>query len=86
VDALWTAALLKVVNELCAVPGGQIDQALRVEHYDVEAGQEAHERRQRLVELLMRHYKTVHSLGRLDPTAPIDTLAAREHTDDVLVY
>jgi hypothetical protein len=34
----------------------------------------------------MRHYKTVHSLGRGDPTAPIGTLAALAHTDDVLVY
>ncbi len=42
--------------------------------------------RQRLVEMLVGRYTTVHSLGRLDPTAPICTLASREHTDDVLVY
>jgi len=42
--------------------------------------------RQRLVEMLVGRYTTVHSLGRLDPTAPIRTLASREHTDDVLVY
>jgi FkbM family methyltransferase len=41
--------------------------------------------KRRLVELLMRHYSTVHSLGRGDATAPIATLASREHTDDVLV-
>jgi FkbM family methyltransferase len=41
---------------------------------------------QRLVELLARHYTTVHSLGRRDATAPIGTLASRVHTDDVLVY
>jgi hypothetical protein len=34
----------------------------------------------------MRHYTTIHSLGRRDATAPIDTLATREHTDDVLVH
>jgi hypothetical protein len=34
----------------------------------------------------MRHYTTVHSLGRGDATAPIGTLAALAHTDDVLVY
>ena len=44
------------------------------------------EAKRRLVDLLVRNYTTVHSLGRLDPTAPIGTLAAREHTDDVLVY
>ena len=42
--------------------------------------------RQRLVEMLVGRYTTVHSLGRLDPTAPIRTLASREQTDDVLVY
>jgi FkbM family methyltransferase len=42
--------------------------------------------RQRLVDALVRHYTTVHSLGRMDPTAPIATLASRTHTDDVLVY
>jgi FkbM family methyltransferase len=42
--------------------------------------------KRRLVDALMRHYTTVHSLGRLDPTAPIATLASRTHTDDVLVY
>ena len=42
--------------------------------------------KQRLVARLAAHYTTVHSLGRLDPAAPIGTLAAREHTDDVLVY
>src|SRR5215471_4678800 len=46
----------------------------------------AAERKQRLVARLAEHYTTVHSLGRLDPAAPIDMLAAREHTDDVLVY
>src|SRR5262249_59724933 len=44
------------------------------------------ESKQRLVARLAQHYTTVHSLGRLDPTAPIGTLAAREHTDDGLVY
>ena len=39
-----------------------------------------------LVELLARHYSTVHSLGRKDATAPIGTLASRGHTDDVLVH
>jgi FkbM family methyltransferase len=42
--------------------------------------------RRRLVDALVRHYTTVHSLGRMDPTAPIATLASRTHTDDVLVY
>jgi FkbM family methyltransferase len=42
--------------------------------------------KRRLVEKLVRHYTTVHSLGRMDPTAPIATLASRTHTDDVLVY
>jgi FkbM family methyltransferase len=42
--------------------------------------------KQRLVELLARHYTTVHSLGRQDATAPIGTLASRQHTDDVLVH
>jgi FkbM family methyltransferase len=44
------------------------------------------ETRERLVANLARHYTTVHSLGRRDPTAAVDTLAAREHTDDVLIY
>jgi FkbM family methyltransferase len=42
--------------------------------------------KRRLVDALVRNYTTVHSLGRLDPTAPIATLASRTHTDDVLVY
>ena len=42
--------------------------------------------RWRLVEALVSHYTTVHSLGRMDPTAPIATLASRTQTDDVLVY
>jgi FkbM family methyltransferase len=42
--------------------------------------------REELVAQLVRHYTTVHSLGRLDATATIDTLAARDQTDDVLVY
>ena len=42
--------------------------------------------KRRLVEQLERHYSTVHSLGRMEPTAPVGTLAARKHTDDVLVY
>ena len=42
--------------------------------------------KRRLVEKLVRHYTTVHSLGRMDPTAPIAALANRTHTDDVLVY
>ena len=42
--------------------------------------------KQRLVAELVRRYTTVHSLGRMDPTAPIGTLASRKHTDDVLVY
>jgi FkbM family methyltransferase len=42
--------------------------------------------RERLVELLACHYTTVHSLGRQEGSAPIRSLAAREHTDDVLVY
>ena len=44
------------------------------------------ETRQRLVARLAQHYTTVHSLGRLDATAAIHTLASREQTDDVLVY
>jgi FkbM family methyltransferase len=44
------------------------------------------ELKQHLVDLLARHYTTVHSLGRRDPSAPIGTLASRTHTDDVLVY
>jgi hypothetical protein len=44
------------------------------------------EMKQRLVALLMRHYTTIHSLGRRDATAPIGTLVSREHTDDVLVH
>jgi FkbM family methyltransferase len=44
------------------------------------------ETRARLVARLARHYTTVHSLGRRDPTATVDTLAAREATDDVLIY
>jgi FkbM family methyltransferase len=39
-----------------------------------------------LVERLARHYTTVHSLGWREGTAPVGTLAAREHIDDVLVY
>ena len=42
--------------------------------------------REELVAQLARHYTTVHSLGRLDATASVDTLAGRDHTDDVLVY
>jgi FkbM family methyltransferase len=42
--------------------------------------------RAELVALLERHYTTVHSLGRMDACAPIQMLASREHTDDVLVY
>jgi FkbM family methyltransferase len=42
--------------------------------------------KERLVELLARHYTTVHSLGRQEGSAPIRSLAACEHTDDVLVY
>jgi methyltransferase FkbM-like protein len=42
--------------------------------------------REELVAQLARHYTTVYSLGRLDATAPIATLAARDQTDDVLVY
>jgi FkbM family methyltransferase len=44
------------------------------------------ESKQRLMARLAQHYTTVHSLGRLDPAAPIGALASREHTDDVLVY
>jgi FkbM family methyltransferase len=44
------------------------------------------ERKEQLVARLARHYTTVHSLGRLDPTAAVYALAARDHTDDVLVY
>jgi FkbM family methyltransferase len=40
----------------------------------------------RLVERLAQQYTTVHSLGRQEGSAPVTTLAAREHTDDVLVY
>jgi hypothetical protein len=42
--------------------------------------------REELVAQLVRHYTTVHSLGRGDATATVDTLAARDQTDDVLVY
>jgi len=42
--------------------------------------------REQLVELLVRHYTTVHSLGRGDETAPIAALRSRTQTDDVLVY
>jgi FkbM family methyltransferase len=41
--------------------------------------------KEELVELLACHYTTVHSLGRGEGSAPIRSLAAREHTDDVLV-
>jgi len=44
------------------------------------------ESKARLEARLAQHYTTVHSLGRGEGTAPIGTLAAREHTDDVLVY
>src|SRR5262249_44751408 len=44
------------------------------------------ENKHRLEARLAGHYTTVHSLGRLAPAARIGTLAAREHTDDVLVY
>jgi FkbM family methyltransferase len=44
------------------------------------------ETREKLVARLARHYTTVHSLGRMDATAAVDTLAARDHTDDLLVY
>src|SRR5262249_62312292 len=44
------------------------------------------ESKARLVERLAQHYTTVHSLGRREGSAPIATLAAREQTDDVLVY
>jgi hypothetical protein len=44
------------------------------------------ESKARLAERLAQHYTTVHSLGRREGSAPIATLAAREHTDDVLVY
>src|SRR6266446_1286764 len=44
------------------------------------------ESKKRLVARLAEHYTTVHSLGRLDPAAPVGALASREHTDDVLVY
>src|SRR5437899_5900595 len=43
------------------------------------------ESKARLEARLAQHYTTVHSLGRGEGTAPIGTLAAREHTDDVLV-
>jgi FkbM family methyltransferase len=42
--------------------------------------------RQQLVERLVRHYTTVHSLGRGDAPAPIAALRSRKETDDVLVY
>jgi FkbM family methyltransferase len=45
---------------------------------------DAHTRAE-MVELLERHYTRVHSLGRKDPSAPIETLKSREQTDDVLV-
>jgi len=44
------------------------------------------ENKVQLVKRLAQHYTTVHSLGRREGTAPVCTLAAREHTDDVLVY
>jgi FkbM family methyltransferase len=44
------------------------------------------ESKRRLVARLAAHYTTVHSLGRREGAAPVGTLAAREHTDDVLVY
>lgn len=44
------------------------------------------EHKAQLLAQLARHYRTVHSLGRREGTAPVGTLAAREHTDDVLVY
>jgi FkbM family methyltransferase len=44
------------------------------------------ENKVRLVARLAQHYTTVHSLGRREGTAPVGTLAAREQTDDVLVY
>ena len=42
--------------------------------------------KERLVELLAHHYTSVHSLGRQEGSAPIASLAGREHIDDVLVY
>lgn len=42
--------------------------------------------KERLLELLARHYTCVHSLGRQEGSAAIRSLAGREHTDDVLVY
>jgi FkbM family methyltransferase len=42
--------------------------------------------RQRLVDLLVGRYTTLYSLGRSTGAAPIQALASREQTDDVLVY
>ncbi len=42
--------------------------------------------RQRLVDLLVGRYTTLYSLGRSMGAAPIQALASREQTDDVLVY
>jgi FkbM family methyltransferase len=44
------------------------------------------ETRQRLVDLLVGRYTTLYSLGRSEGAAPIQALASREQTDDVLVY
>jgi FkbM family methyltransferase len=44
------------------------------------------ESKARLVRCLTQHYTTVHSLGRREGTAPVGMVAAREQTDDVLVY
>jgi FkbM family methyltransferase len=44
------------------------------------------ESKARLVARLAQHYTTVHSLGRREGAAPVGTLAARERTDDGLVY
>ncbi|HEY1362610.1 MAG TPA: FkbM family methyltransferase [Xanthobacteraceae bacterium] len=44
------------------------------------------EAKRQLLDLLAPRYRTLRSLGRADPPAPVQALAARVHADDVLVY
>jgi FkbM family methyltransferase len=53
--------------------------------FEFEPSRYSRAAREQLAARLAAHYTTVHSLGRLDASASVDTLAAREHTDDLLV-
>jgi FkbM family methyltransferase len=65
--------------------GGLIEAGVPLA-FELNPGRYGPETRERLAAQLARRYTTVHSLGRGDAAAPVATLAAREHTDDVLVY